>query len=53
MHLDEIDSARTIYIETLGVAAVDFDIPPETKQKLFESGRICAENYFKDFGKPD
>ena len=47
MHLNENDSARTIYIDSLGVSAVDFDIPHETKVKLIESGKKCAEDFFK------
>ncbi|RFU69644.1 patatin-like phospholipase family protein [Bacillus sp. V59.32b] len=53
MHLNENDSARTIYIDSLDVSAVDFDIPPETKLKLIESGRTCAENYFTSYGNPE
>lgn len=47
MHLNENDSARTIYIDSLDVSLVDFDISQEKKRKLIESGRNCAENYFK------
>ncbi len=48
MHLNENDSTRTIYIDSLGVSSVDFDISYEKKNKLIESGIKCTEDYFKN-----
>ena len=53
MHLNENDSARTIYIDSLGVSAVDFDISRETKGKLIESGKKCTDDFFKRYDNPN
>lgn len=48
-HLHSDDWHRTIYIDTLGVGTTDFEIKDEIKQKLEESGRKGAEDYFDWF----
>ena len=45
VHLHSDDWQRTIYIDTLGVRAIDFDISDVKKQKLVESGRQYTEEY--------
>ena len=45
VHLHSDDWQRTIYIDTLGVRAIDFDISDSKKQKLVESGRQYTEEY--------
>ncbi|MGB6227335.1 MAG: patatin-like phospholipase family protein [Pseudonocardiaceae bacterium] len=35
-------SARTIYVDTMHVAATDFTITPDVQQRLFDSGRHAA-----------
>lgn len=45
VHLHSDDWQRTIYIDTLGVRAIDFDISDIKKQKLVESGRQYTEEY--------
>ena len=47
VHLHSDDWQRTIYIDTLGVRAIDFDISDIKKQKLVESGRQYTEEYLK------
>ncbi len=47
VHLHSDDWQRTIYIDTLGVRAIDFDISDIKKQKLVESGRKYTEEYLK------
>ncbi|MFQ5949905.1 MAG: patatin-like phospholipase family protein, partial [Nitrospiria bacterium] len=49
-HLHGDDWHRTIYIDTLGVGTTDFDLSDVKKKKLRESGKKCAETYFKWFG---
>ena len=49
IYLNENDSARTIYIDSLGVSAVDFDISCETKVKLIESGEKSTQDFFKRY----
>ena len=45
VHLHSDDWQRTVYIDTLGVRAIDFDISDSKKQKLVESGRQYTEEY--------
>lgn len=40
MHIDRADvAARTIFVDTFGVKATDFDLSAKTAETLFESGR--------------
>jgi NTE family protein len=46
MHLDDpgvID--RTIFVDTLGVNATDFDIKKQVQDELYKNGRSAAENW--------
>lgn len=43
------DSDRTIYIDSLDVSAIDFNINKERKKKLIESGKTCTEEYFQAY----
>lgn len=45
VHLHSDDWQRTIYIDTLGVRAIDFDISDVKKQKLVDSGRQYTAEY--------
>ena len=47
IHLHSDDWQRTVYIDTLGVRAIDFGISEAKKQKLVESGRQYTEDYLK------
>lgn len=43
MHIDREDVvARTIFVDTFGVKATDFDLSAATAERLFESGRAAA-----------
>lgn len=44
-HLHSDDWQRTIYIDTLGVKATDFDISEERKQALLDTGRAYTRSY--------
>ena len=46
-HLEEEDWNRTVYINTIGVHTTDFNLSPERKQKLIESGCAGALRYFE------
>jgi len=46
-HLHSDDWQRTVYIDTLGVRAIDFDIPQEKKDALVESGKLYTEAYLE------
>lgn len=46
-HLHSDDWQRTVYIDTLGVRAIDFDIPKEKKDELVASGRLYTEAYLE------
>jgi NTE family protein len=46
LHVDRADVvARTIFVDSLGVSATDFDIDRTTQQKLYDSGRTAAEKF--------
>ena len=45
VHLHSDDWQRTVYIDTLGVRAIDFNISDVKKQKLLDSGRQYTEDY--------
>ena len=47
VHLHSDDWQRTVYIDTLGVRAIDFDISDVKKQKLLDSGRQYTEAYLE------
>lgn len=47
MHLeDPATIARTIFVDTTGVRATDFDIDKVTQEQLFDNGRRAAEKFF-------
>jgi NTE family protein len=37
--------ARTVFVETLGVKATDFDLPPDQRRDLYERGRAGAAGF--------
>ncbi len=48
-HLHSDDWHRTIYIDTLGVSTVQFDLSDVKKKELEDSGKAGAEQYFDWF----
>jgi NTE family protein len=52
MHLHSDDWQRTVYINTLDIGTVDFDISDSRKQALIEQGIAGAERYFEWFEDP-
>jgi len=53
IHLNGYDWDRSIYIDTLDVGTLDFNVDKSKKKDLIESGEKCTENYFKWFNNPD
>jgi NTE family protein len=51
-HLHSDDWHRTVYVDTLGVGAIEFDISDTIKNKLRQSGKKGATEYFKWFDDP-
>ncbi|UYZ82761.1 patatin-like phospholipase family protein [Entomomonas sp. E2T0] len=49
VHLHSDDWARSIYIDTLGVSAINFDLTDNNKQQLVESGKQGTLTYFNWF----
>ena len=47
VHLHSDDWQRTIYIDTLGIGSVDFDISDEKKSDLLNSGKKYTEAYLE------
>jgi NTE family protein len=46
MHIEDPCIAdRTIFVDTTGVRATDFDLSAETAQRLYESGRAAAQKF--------
>ncbi len=51
MHLDEPGVvARTVFVDTTGVSATDFDISPAVQQRLYDNGRRAAERFLDGAG---
>ncbi|WP_432404754.1 patatin-like phospholipase family protein [Wukongibacter sp. M2B1] len=48
-HLNSSDWKRTIYIDTLGVKTIDFDISEEKKEELIKSGKDSTEVYLSKY----
>jgi NTE family protein len=46
-HLNPDDWKRTIFIDTFGVKATDFDLPGRHINRLIENGKQGVEDYFK------
>ena len=46
VHLHSDDWQRTIYIDTLGISATDFNLSRTDKDRLAESGKLYTEAYF-------
>ncbi|SFM26003.1 patatin-like phospholipase family protein [Pelosinus propionicus] len=51
-HLHTDDWHRTMYIDTLHVKTTEFHLSDEKKKALIQSGRECAERYFKWYDDP-
>ena len=49
LYVQTADYARTIPIPTLGVGTTAFDLSPERKLALYDSGRFAAEGFLKDW----
>ena len=47
VHLHSDDWQRTIYIDTLGISSIDFNISDSKKQKLVNSGITHTEAYLE------
>lgn len=46
MHVEDASvTARTIFVDTLGVKATDFDLQPATRDALFASGQQAARKF--------
>jgi NTE family protein len=46
-HLHSDDWQRTVYIDTLGVSAIDFGLSDDQKKALVKSGRLYTEAYLE------
>jgi NTE family protein len=47
MHVEDEDFKRTIAIPTLGVRTTEFDVSPERREALYQSGVQAAETFLK------
>jgi NTE family protein len=45
LYVEQADFARTIPIPTLGVGTTEFDITPERRRELFDSGRKATQDF--------
>jgi NTE family protein len=46
MHIDDPDVlSRTIFVDTMGVSPIDFDIDEGTRQALYDNGRAAATRF--------
>jgi NTE family protein len=47
-HIDEPDTiARTLFIDTAGTSALDFDIAPAQTETLIDAGREAARRFLE------
>lgn len=54
MHVDDpCTQKRTIFVDTFDIKATDFNIGRESQTKLFESGRVAARKFLKDWDYAD
>ena len=50
MHLDEpAVLARTVFVDTFGVKATDFDLDGPTRDRLYANGRSAAESFLQSW----
>jgi NTE family protein len=50
MHLDDPSVvARTIFVDTFGVKATDFDLTAQTRDELYASGRAAADRFLQSW----
>lgn len=50
MHLDDKSvTARTMFVDTFGVKATEFDLDDATRDKLYENGRKAAEKFLQSW----
>ncbi len=50
MHIDKLAvQARTIFVDTMGVKATDFDIDEATQAALFDNGVAAAREFLDDW----
>lgn len=50
MHLDDKSvTARTMFVDTFGVKATEFDLDNVTRDKLYENGRQAAEKFLRSW----
>jgi len=50
MHLDQpAAQARTVFVDTFGIRATDFEISNEQQEALYESGRQAARTFLKSW----
>jgi NTE family protein len=52
-HIQDLNFKRTVPIKTLGVGTTEFDITPERKNMLFESGVEAAKSFFASFSEEE
>ena len=48
-HVSKANRIRTIYIDTLDIGAVEFDLSKERTTALYESGRRAAQEFFESW----
>lgn len=52
--LHDLDSDRTVYVININkISAINFDITPEEKDVLIQSGRDSTTTYFSNFENPE
>jgi NTE family protein len=49
MYIESANFSRTIPIPTLGVSTLDFDLPKEKKDELYDAGRKAAKDFLDNW----
>ncbi len=52
-HMHSDDWHRTVYVNTIGISATDFDLKDEKKEELFNEGANGTEKYFEWYDNAD
>lgn len=52
-HVEDADYLRTVSIPTMGVRTTEFELRPEKRDRLYESGRKAAAEFLEDWDEDE
>lgn len=51
-YVDKARAAKTIFVDSMGITATEFDVAPAQQHELFENGRAAAKAWIAKQEKP-